>query len=343
MAIFNTPQDTTQMHGRMVETLHAAIQRAMTAKSLQEMYINVPDHLEKTKFFAVTGGDVYSDAIPNFAHPILVRDVTDTTKHSSVLVVDLRAYGSWNKLEGKFAVRRFSGPAYHLLLQRVILQQHWLVGNYALLRDCGKAPAQLYYTIFTALMKSKFGLPYEAEARLGILALYFYQSLFHRHQSLSEADRLTTMRVIQNLTSLPSQLVAKVVEELDGQVVPDVSVLAEKIHELCASPALQSFNYGSLLTVLHNSWFGSGDELMGVAIEHVPTWLALTSASLFADQYRETNMSKLARKFVKPEAAKQFAASIRSLTGGKAGILLVDRAYGREIEDPVFAEYNGNL
>ncbi len=85
------------------------------------------------------------------------------------------------------------------------------------------------------------------------------------------------------------------------------------IAEYSGSMRLQDLKVATLYTYLAGSWFGMNRiELMGVTVEHLPTFVAIVFYALTTRSYRNTEVSKVALRYERSPDAKAFVRAFLS-------------------------------
>lgn len=87
-----------------------------------------------------------------------------------------------------------------------------------------------------------------------------------------------------------------------------------QVKEITENNRLQAFEEGILVNLLIASWFGTNArEMIAVALEHPPTWIALVYAAFTEKSYKNTVISKIAYRYLGSKGENDFVRSLVSL------------------------------
>jgi hypothetical protein len=255
----------------------------------------------------IQGGGSMANAVPEFAHPFVVE--LDGEK---LLAIDVRPFGSFDRVKGAFAVR--NSIEYGLLLRRAQLNDIWVNEDPALLRDVSPVAMSLFASWVSENVARRFALDPREQLNLAILAAFHYLSLFTDASFLDDATRMKMATQISRGMRCSAEDVLSV---LDDQTRPSHSIV-----DFCAaaggatgSVRLQGFNPGVLISIIKGTWFGvNAQEMLAVALEHPPTWLALLMAAHVERTYKNSGLAKLVERQAHKEPNKQFLRAVLNLT-----------------------------
>jgi hypothetical protein len=330
MAINQTAYDTAACGAYPVSSYQEHLQRALPYTPYAK--VAAGGHESGFELMLVSGGGSFIDVIPPFKHPVLVtRPSNHAQRH--VLGVDVRDFGKLD-INGKFQVRNGYEYAWHL--RRAILNQLWIDGRVEQLRDVSSLPAVTYASFMADNIGWRFNLDQTEQITVRVLAAYFYYGLFTDSDDFSELEKSSMMGKIAQFTRTP---INKVEELLKNQpIIHTLEGFCDLVKQKINNIALENFNLGTLSTIFRGNWFGSNsNEIIAVALEHIPTWLAVISASLSSAVYRRSNLAKTAQRYDKNGLGSSMLTSLEILMGGAQAV----RKYDGE-QDTVYAEQFNN-
>jgi hypothetical protein len=299
MKLFYTAYDTTACGGYVLDKLEASLKAAL---------IHGQYHRDNgSNIIEIQGNGSIAAAVPEFQHPFLLE--FDGEK---LIAIDARPYGSFDRLKGTFTVRNTIEHA--LLLRRAQLNDVWVNEDPALLRDVSPVAMSLFASWVSENVARRFALDPKEQLNLAILAAFHYLSLFTDASFLEDTTRMKMATQISRGMRCSAEDVLSV---LDDQSRP-----CHSIADFCSFAAgatgsvrLQAFNPGVLVSIIKGTWFGTGAaEMLAVALEHPPTWLALLMAAHVERTYKNSGLAKLVERQAHKEPNKQFLRAVLNLT-----------------------------
>lgn len=329
MAINQTAYDTTACASFDMGPVVREIERAGLAGQ-QPVRVASGRHEKPFVMQLICGGNSFADAVPFFRHPILVTNpFGDADGQAQALAVDVRDFGRWNSPTQSFLMR--DGVSYAFHMRRAILNQIWLDGRVETLRDLSTLPALTYTALVSECVGRRFGLDPAEQATIAVLAAFFYYGLFTNQDQYHESELPFLYKKIAELTRVPMANVEAILTT-DGHSVPvahNLDAFCQLVRERVQNVALENFNVGVLLMVTTGNWFGSNSrEVLGVSLEHIPTWITVVAASLSSATYKRSTLAKIAQRFAKHSADTNLLRSLEVLLGGPEAVKLADS--GRE-------------
>lgn len=294
MTIFFTAYDTTACLGTRVDKIE---------QSIKEAVIN--GWLESTlDFHAIKQVSTNPDLelVPAFAHPLIVDNKT---------VIDVRQFGGWDKAQMKFTVR--SMTEYKLLEHRAALTDVWKDGSQALLRDFSGMPMAVYSIWLSESISRRFGLDPREQLFLQILAGIYYYTLFIDNNKIEEHDKLAiSSSVVKNLKVAATD-VFTVLDKIEK--LSDIKSFCAEAYNVTESIRLKDLNAGVLFSIIGGTWYGvNARELVAVATEHPPTWLAILLASFEERTYKNSYITNITERRMFSDSAKTYSRAILNIT-----------------------------
>jgi hypothetical protein len=298
---FATAYDTTVCAGYVLDKLQEGIQLALIKGDLA--FSRIPN----TRIFQVKAMGATMASIPEFAHPFPFE-----YNGEKCLAIDVRPFGHYDRLKGDFVVR--NPIEYQLLVTRAKLNDIWLSDEYATLRDISPMALAYFASWIAENVARRFGLDPREQLNLAILAAFHYQCLFLHDDQLPEAGKLKMVAAISRALRCSAQDVLAVLDE-QHQPCFSIAQFCAEAKTATKSVRLQDFNPGVLISIIKGTWFGvHSQELLGVATEHPPTWLAVLLAAHVERTYKNTMLGRLVEKQAQREGGQQFVRAVGKLT-----------------------------
>lgn len=249
--------------------------------------------------------------IPPFAHPLRLGD-EKTRKEDVQYIVDMRNCLRLNR-DGESVVS--DQLAHGINSLRCRLQAIWDLEDPDLLMNTGLFQVTIFSRWIAQLIVQRFGLDPEGQARVTALAAFHYLCMYREAPVSDEMEYEETLKmatIINRATMIPADMVLSLIENLQATSTANDFISILKEHG--GSVRLEQLNLGLLYTVTGGSWFGSNArELLAVALEHPPTFLAVLYTALNERGYRNSGLGKLVIQYDKHDAAKSFNINLVNL------------------------------
>jgi hypothetical protein len=311
MSIKQTAYDTIACSGFKTSDILNSLTEAKIQKSL-----NIKNHDSKRtdlkfKYNLVQGGNTPSDSIRFFGHPILFNTGEKDNHGINIkeLAVDVRNFGKWYQPTEEFVVR--NRPEYKWNIQRLILNQYWLVEKPELLRDISILPASVYSCLISECITRRFALNPLEQSIVSILSCYFYFCSFTNSKEFDEFEYTKLVSSIARATKLDAQFIFDTLEYLDKKVLNSLEDLTKEIKDKTQNISLKDLNTGILFAICCNTWFGNNArEVLAVGLEHPPTWIMIVYASINESTFKKSVLSKISERFDKRDSGDNFIKSL---------------------------------
>lgn len=301
MTTYNSAYETTATQGFVMQKIMTALKEALYSSEVRQV--------EGWPIFMVEGCGRYGEAVPSFAHPLAFpyKGYGDE-KEEQYIAVDMRAFGRFDQRENEFVV----GPnkvQYNLALTRAKLTSVWINRDKEILRDVSQMPMAVYSAWISENIARRYALDPQEQFTLAILAGVFYYSLFHDEPELDERNQMRVVNAIARGLRCQTADVMKVTDQVS--VIPNMTAFCEKAAEIASPIRLDKLSAGVLITLLGFTWYGTNDkEMLAVAIEHPPTWIAMLMGAASERYYHNTQLAKLVERFSKNDIGKNFMHSV---------------------------------
>lgn len=299
MTAFQTAYDTTICKEFVTRKTAEAIQVAMLNGSLQGDVAN-------PRIAYVQGGSVTADAIPSFAHPMLVQG----PDKNEMLVVDLRAVGRWDQQQYKFVIRNEIEDS--LLKARARINDIWLGQNRRSLKTISPLPMAVFSSWLSEAIGRRFALDAREQLNLAILAAIFYNTLFDNETELSGEEKNRLAGVVARATRASAEDVFKLLDA--APVIADVKAFVGAAQELGSEVRLKNLSAGLLYEIIGGTWYGlNAREVIAVAVEHPPTWIAVLLAAYNERSFKNSQITKITERPSNRDNGGNFLRSVLTL------------------------------
>lgn len=296
MTIFRSAYDTMACADFVMTRTEAALEAVLHTGHLQAM----PDSHARE----LTGGAAIADAVPAFAHPIVMK----SKDSDGDVVVDVRAYGKFDPHQGKFVVRARTDYGFATL--RAKINQVWVKEAPKLLFNVSPLGMKLFASWVAENVAKKFALDPREQANLQILAAFYYYSLFMDQHEFSATDKARNAAAIIKATGINASMVLEVTEHFNAPIA-SVMDFCSAAREVTESVRLKDFNVGLLYAILGGTWFGgNAKEVLAVALEHPPTWLAIVAMAATDRSFKNSYITKLLERQDRRDKGQTFMRAL---------------------------------
>lgn len=256
----------------------------------------------------VLGNDTRLQDIPAFNHPIVLQDAFN--KQEKLVVVDARAYMRHGAPGEAPHVKNM--PEFLLIAMRGQLTMIQVNESISLLRDVSPMPISIYALWIAESIARRFALEGREKLQIAILAAIFYRGLFEDNLLDDEDRKNRIVPQVSKAVYASADEVFAVMDQIEGKFETVID-LCRNIQKITGTVRLQEFNHGLLYSVLKGTWFGNGsEELVAVALEHVPTWLAMLYYAVNDRSFRKTSIGQQVER-QKSEVTSRYVRSVDAL------------------------------
>lgn len=258
-----------------------------------------------SRIFTVEGGSAQVDAIPSFAHPVLINE-----ENIYALAIDVRTFGKFDQHQQHFVIRNLT--EYNLAVYRAKLNYIWIEDSTTLLRDISPVCMGLFSSWISEAVAKRFALNPREQLDLSILAAVYYNSLFHDKDELEENDKVRLATTIGKAVKSSAQDVFNIVDKIS--VIHTVRDFCTTAGAVTGSIRLHELNTGVLFAIMGGTWFGTNSrEMVAVALEHPPTWIAILLSAYTERSFSASPIGKLCERGSNKDAGKNFVLAVQNL------------------------------
>jgi len=284
--------------------------------SIKEVEL-IDDYLDKSlgiktidniKPVFITGASDFESKIKLFTHPISIFN----SDGSGYLCTDLRLYIRKNPDLKHIENSIKNITEFNFAKTRAILNLLWLTSD----RDNIKISmsfASIVYSFWLSDVISKaFALDYNDKLTISVAASYFYQSLFIDGDITDDIRERMVVHTIKT-TGVSADKVFSILDSMrDVETIDDFAIELPNIVE---NIRLKGFNLTGLLTIVKNSWYGlNAKEVLAVALEFPPTWIALVFTALQEKTFRNSVIAKLSEQLGARNRADEFIKNYTTMS-----------------------------
>lgn len=251
--------------------------------------------------FVVTPNSVH-DHISGFTQPVNIG-----TSEKSKWIIDGRSYMRWDRRNDTYRLVGENDYSFQCVRLALIqaLQEH---GQHVFFR-LGDVPAKTFVRWITLALGQRFNLDLEHQIRVSVIAAYYYYTQLSEHLRLTPEEVQMRAPMVSRITSVPASDAMEIGMELGP--LSNAEHLAAAIASHSGTVRLNELKFADLYTIIAGSWIGvNARENVGVALEHIPTWIALVYAALDERSYRKTVLSQRAQTAGRQADLKQFTDAV---------------------------------
>lgn len=303
MPVAKTSYETTIGSVFPSKKLENSLKEALVSTNLSQQNFGVSP-IEENHLVFVAGLDSGESHIPAFIHPYLIENY----KGQSYLIADIRAFKNSSEAylsQASFEKSVRNKTEYVLTKNRAILDLKWVSGEYTKLRSKFSFAGSVFAAWISQSVSKAYGLDFQDQRVIMAIAMYYYHTLFTADKVLQ--DKLLEIAVIHTIKA--TKLSSKEVDEIFAQMteINDVNDLCGSIKKIVNNVRLQDFSLAMLLTLVQSTWYGnSARELISVALEHPPTWIAIVFAALTERTYKTSSLYRLIETTAKNSNVNEF-------------------------------------
>ena len=246
-----------------------------------------------------------------FTHPLCLE-----RNGEMVWVVDGRPFTAVTR-EGVYQVRDWA--QHDLQLMRAQLSKIWAEGEQSLFITLGDLPMQAFATWISEGITRKLYLNLSEDQVVKIIAAYYYLGLFQPStQDAYSNDRPDDRQRMFVMIARAMRTTPDTVESIIGEAPAPINIneFVQLVHERVDNTRIRQISVPLLYTIQKSSWFSSADqEMVSVAMEHVPTWVTLVYNGLNEKLFTRTYLSKLLLKLDRNSAGKNFSRQLLTIIG----------------------------
>ena len=298
MPIFLNAYATTIGSASITKNIETSIKEAIIKNNFNVTNLGLTKDSNLVPYF-ITGSLLGESEIPPFTHSITVPNFKGCTYDCT----DMRLYISpegkiKNKTECNFAK------------SRAVLNFIWQSAGPGPFKSSFQFAGGVFAQWISNAIANTFALDFKDKITLAVAASYYYQTLFYNDEITDSVMQKIAIHTI-NATKTNSQMVLEIFDRLQELgPIENISKFCSILPDLLENVRLNGFNLAGLLTVIRNSWYEvNAKEILSVALEHPPTWIAIVYTALAEKTYSTSTITKIAEKLNKVNSVNEFKLS----------------------------------
>jgi hypothetical protein len=303
--MFLTPYQTTACSSYEVKGIQAALQRAEVHGDLAPAVT-----LKGTTLKGVYIVPPYVKDIGPFSMPLMFD-----SQNGPAVAVDVRGL---TKLIGDRQFKVVVGAEYEGAIIRGALSLGWIQGGANEMRRFNDIAAKVFIRLMSESLSRRLNLgPYEQQALTVVTGLFYYSNFIDLtdhsrdgHMPQDEKDKIAV--AVSRLTRISPQTVADFLAG-DVPVVNSLDTYCEALRFVVKSPRLERVDAALIMTLMGGLWFGgNARQLMAVALEYPPVWLALIYQALTDRSFHGAQLTKMVETEDRNKAGANFIRDVGS-------------------------------
>lgn len=310
MAIFKSAYDTTVGKGFNTSKISNAILETVIHEGVWGFDYNLASSIEEVHpMFIASKADSEAN-IPFFVHPMVVS--LDKIKKDEVMVcTDIRSFASYNKnSQNEHDILNVRNKMeLDLARIRTVLNMVWIKERPLNLRDISSVPTAVFASWISETIAKRYALDPKDQMTIMVLSCIYYNTLFMEHGTVSDEERVRIVGSIIKITRAPAVMVDQIFEQV--KELNNIKDFCKIIRDITDNTRLQDFNEGVLVSLLITSWFGTNSkEMLAVALEHPPTWIAIVYSSFVERTYKNSGIAKISQRYAQGKGETDFVRAL---------------------------------
>jgi len=239
--------------------------------------------------------------IPLFTHPISIYNF----QKKNYLFTDLRLFIKKDSSIGDIDKGIKNLTEYNFAKSRAILNLLWLSDGTTQIKNSLSFAGIVFASWLSEAISKIYALDFKDQTTVAIITSYYYQSLFNEESTFDEDTKQKMAIHTIKAVKAPSDFIFKIFDMITP--INDVNDYCKNISTIVENVRLKDFNLAVLLTIVKNSWYGANaKEIMSVAIEHPPTWIAIVYTAINERTYKNSTIYRIAERYGKNGGAVEF-------------------------------------
>lgn len=295
------PYDTTLLRGHPVKQLRNALEEE-AIKGLLMPHLDDQGQPSSILFEVAPGDSV----VPPMVAPMLFSH-----RSEECVAYDTRA----SKRRGRDGSVTIAIPSdYRFQKLNAGLTYAWAVKGPGAFAQLGLIPIKAYSQWMSESVVRRLGLDPLTQVNLRILAAYYYLAQLAGGDVPVEHRIGSTSVISRALSVAPSAASALISQQGPMQSVLD---LVKAYQAFGGSERMEVFNVGVLYTLLGPSWYGANSRpTVGVAIEYLPTFLAMLYTAYTDRSYHKSFFAKTAEGADRREHGRDYCLAVDAVLRG---------------------------
>lgn len=298
--VYLSAYDTTVGSGMNLSSVVQSVKECLIKSYANPLGVKPQDDV---RAYFIIGSDSCESNVPNFIHPVHLESV----HKDKFICMDVRNFVRVNpSVESGFIVK--NQTEFDLAKTRLVMNLLWLTQSKNYLRDLSFVPSAIFSSLISESLAKRFALDAKDQLTLAVLANVYYQFLFKESgEEFTEEEKQKFTTVAIKATRAPANFVFQIIDKIETiNSVEDFCTLCKNVLQ---NVRIENLNAGLLITILSNTWFTSGKELVAVGLEHPPTWVSIVYAALNDKGYKNSVIAKIAERYFGNKGGNDFIKS----------------------------------
>lgn len=312
--MINSSYDARTTRSYKTDRIEQSLNERLRSNEIRDSVIpdNIPSHVqaslqEKTNIVYL----VENKDIPSFSHPIQL-DHKDGFKR---IVVDMRPFVRYDRMSD--TAHSTNVTEYSIALARAVLEELWAndIEGRRNLSNMSTYPLKLFTVYVTNTISRIYNLSLAEQGTISTICAAWYLSSFIPEDQIERFDRQVFTTKIARITKNNPRTILETLERLTP--MRTIDDFASNIQMNSGTSRTESFQIGLLFNQVAGGWMGTyAREMVPLAMEFPPTWIALAAAST-EEGYRRTAIGQTAKVIFSRDDMMEFKGLIsRKLYGG---------------------------
>lgn len=306
--MFSLPYQTTicSMYTKLDQLL-SKVRRA--ALDLEFPAVKTPANYTLNNAHFVTPRQEHED-IPTFTQYINIGE----PNHPNLLI-DSRQYMKYDDKTGLYRINGVNDWSFQCV--RMALNLQLLKSDETIFSRLGDLPAKVFHRWVSGALITKYNLDLQSQMALFVIsAYYFYAMCNYELQAPDVTARTQFAPIISRITGVPPDFVLDVIETVGP--LKNASDLAYALSTKSLQGRTGELKFTDLYLLLANSWQGvNGRENSGVALEHMPTFIAMVYMGIADRSYRRTVITQRAESLARGQDLRIFTDLVFKLVNAQ--------------------------
>lgn len=255
----------------------------------------------------LTPRDVYNDAV-GFGQPVYIED-----SKQQKIVLDARPFMRWDRQSDSYrltSANDFSFQCVRVAIMNYLEREG--ESGWRTLDRLGNIPMQAFVRWINLALAQRFGVMLEHQIAIQIITGYYYLAMSNPELREPGEHRFEYAERVARAAGVRPPAVTEVVDRLGKLHNADDLVAAIAQHS--GSVRLEKLKFVDLFTLIAPSWIGiNARENVGVALEHLPTWISMVFSAMGERSYRKTIITQRVESVGRPTEFKPLSNKIFSL------------------------------
>lgn len=299
------PYDTTQGRMYQVDKIVNEIKRAQIDLPLPEVETPAGNVLKNILF--VTPHDAHED-VKQFT-----QFVNLGTDQEPKLVIDGRQYMKWDRRTDTYRLTASNDWMFQCV--RLALTARCLKDGPGEIRRFGDVPALTFIKWITRAVVQKYSLDEATELKVMVVCAFYYYGMIDSDVATDPEARAGLVNVVNRLTRVDHRSILDISDSIKSLKTFDD--LAKTIANDIGTIRLGEIKGADVLVLVQGSFFGlNAREHVGVAVEHLPTFIAMVYTCIQDRSYKKYTLATRALSSGSQKDQKEFLDAVYRQVAG---------------------------